>query len=285
MAHSAKPNTMKAAVVQMVSGQDVDANLSRVDGLLASLEHQAVDCVVLPEMFACLGVKNQVELARTRFHASDVLARLGDWAKRLQTTLVAGSLPMLDEANAQKVRAACCVFDPQGQLIARYDKIHLFDVDVADNKGRYRESDTFSPGDGPVVAPLAVQGAQRKLGLSICYDLRFPELYQIYQAKGCELITVPSAFTYQTGQAHWEVLLRARAIETQSFVLAANQGGIHEDGRQTWGHSMIVAPNGDVLAQLDTPGDGVAIAELDFEQLKQLRQAMPIQQHKRLSPN
>ncbi len=274
--------TMKVAVVQMVSGQDVDKNLAQLERLLTPLCQQALHCVVLPEMFACLGVKNQVELARTRFHSGDVLASLSRWAQRLNATLIAGSIPMTDENAPNKVRAACCVFDPQGQLVARYDKIHLFDVDVADNKGRYRESDTFTPGDAPVHTPLNVNGASRKLGLSICYDLRFPELYQAYQAQGCELITVPSAFTYQTGQAHWEILLRARAIETQSFVLAANQGGVHEDGRQTWGHSMIIAPDGQILAEVTTAGEGVAVAELDFERLNQVRRAMPLQQHKRL---
>lgn len=269
---------MKAAVIQMVSGKDVDQNLKQAESLLLELKSQHPDVVVLPEMFACLGIKNQAEIARERFHDQDVLATLSAFAKTLNTTLVAGSMPLTDKSKPEKVRAACLVFGPEGQLQTRYDKIHLFDVDVADSQGSYRESDTFTPGDQPQVTQ--VDG--HTLGLSICYDLRFPELYQQYQKQGCELITAPSAFTYTTGQAHWELLLRTRAVETQSFVLAANQGGIHEDGRQTWGHSMIVGPDGQILTEVSTDGEGWAVAELDFSKLNQVRASMPIMQHKRL---
>lgn len=268
---------MRAAVIQMVSGKDVDQNLDRADQLLTSLQNKNIDLVVLPEMFACLGVKNQVELAQSRFHDQDVVQTIGEWANKLNCYLIAGSIP-LASAECNKVAAACLVFDPLGNLQTRYDKIHLFDVDVADCKGSYRESDTFSAGHSPQVAQIG----QHKLGLSICYDVRFPELYQYYAQQGCEIITVPSAFTYKTGQAHWETLLRARAIETQSFVLAANQGGVHEDGRETWGQSVIIAPSGEILAQVDEAGEGVAVAELDFSLLQAIRRAMPIQQHKRL---
>lgn len=269
---------MKAAVIQMVSGQNVDQNLEQAESLLQSIQNQDIDLVVLPEMFACLGVKNQVALAKARFHEAGVLKTIADWSKRLSTTIIAGSVPLISADAEDRVKASCLVYGPDGELQTRYDKIHLFDVDVADNKGSYRESDTFSPGDKPSTTTIN----DKKLGLSICYDLRFPELFQQYQAQGCDMITVPSAFTFKTGQAHWEILLRARAVETQSFVLAANQGGRHDDGRETWGHSMIIAPTGEILAEVTESGPSVAVAELDFDLLQQVRSAMPLVQHKRL---
>ena len=270
---------LNVAVVQMVSGADVDANLAQLEELLTPLASKQLDLIVLPEMFLCLGVKDQVSIAKNRCTESDVISTLAKWGERLNAYIVAGSIPMLDETVSNKVRAASILFSPQAHLVTRYDKIHLFDVDVADNKGSYRESDTFTPGKEPVTA--YVNG--HAMGMSVCYDLRFPELYQHYQKEACELITVPSAFTYQTGEAHWEILLRARAIETQCFVLAANQGGVHDDGRETWGHSMIVHPNGQILAEVKEAGPGVAVATLDFDELKDLHLKMPLLKHKRLS--
>lgn len=272
---------MRCAVIQMTSGKDVDANLTSAHAFVQEAFKQKAQCVVLPEMFACLGVSNQYALASQRFVADDVIKTILDWAKQFRLYIVAGSMPLVDKAHqdSQKVMAASLVCSPEGKVIAQYNKIHLFDVDVADEKGRYRESDTFIAGNEAVTAN--VDG--HLLGLSVCYDLRFPELYQAYQALGCEMITVPSAFTYETGRQHWEILLRARAIETQSFVLAANQVGVHEDGRRTWGQSMIVAPNGEVLVQGDNQGPQVLVADLDFELLKQCRTAMPITQHKKLT--
>ena len=272
---------MRSAVIQMTSGKDVDANLvSAYDLLKQAAQHQP-ELVVLPEMFACLGVTNQYELASQRFTHDDVIKTILGWAKQFQIYIVAGSMPLLDAETTQvdKVLAACLVCSPHGEVVTQYNKIHLFDVDVADEKGRYRESDTFIA--GKQIKTANING--HMLGLSVCYDLRFPVLYQQYQALGCEIITVPSAFTYQTGKQHWEVLLRARAIETQSFVLAANQVGVHDDDRRTWGQSMIVAPNGEVLAQGDNETPQVLIADLDFNLLLQCRAAMPMQQHKKLT--
>jgi predicted amidohydrolase len=272
---------MRCAVIQMTSGRDVDANLADAYILLTQAAKQNAECVVLPEMFACLGVSNQYELASKRFTQKDVIQIILDWAKQFQFYIVAGSIPLLDSDNPQsdKVLAACLVCSPGGEVISQYNKIHLFDVDVADEKGRYRESDTFIAGSAINTANIS----GHLLGLSVCYDLRFPELYQQYQALGCEIITVPSAFTYETGRQHWEVLLRARAIETQSFVLAANQVGVHEDGRRTWGQSMIIAPNGEILAKGDNQTPQVLVADLDFDLLNQCRTTMPIRQHKKLT--
>jgi nitrilase len=272
---------MRCAVIQMTSGKEVDANLKQAFDLLEQAATENAQLVVLPEMFACLGVTNQFELANTRFTQQDVISTILSWAKQFQIYLVAGSVPLLSGTHdtLDKVLAACLVCSPEGKLIAQYNKIHLFDVDVADEKGRYRESDTFVAGDN--IQTVDVDG--HLLGLSVCYDLRFPELYQKYQSLGCQILTVPSAFTYETGRKNWEVLLRSRAIETQSFVLAANQVGVHEDGRRTWGQSMIIAPNGDVLAEGDNETPSVVFAQLDFDALEQCRLAMPIIKHKKLT--
>ena len=270
---------MLCCVAQMNSGKDVDANLHSAQQLIERAAQKGVELLVLPEMFACLGVTNQHEIAGKRFVEKDVLATLAGWSKQYQMYLVAGSIPMTTATSDNKVHATCLVYSPEGKQIADYHKIHLFDVDVADEKGSYKESDTFKAGSKPKVVNID----DVKLGLSVCYDLRFPELYQHYMAEGCQIMTIPSAFTYQTGEAHWEILIRARAIETQSFILAANQVGVHEDGRRTWGQSMIVDPSGKILAQVSKPEPGLAIANLDFNNLQKRREAMPLQQHKRLN--
>ena len=269
---------MQVAVIQMTSGQDPVLNFENAKVLIEQAHSEGARLVVLPEMFACIGVLNQVVLAETYFSKDNLECTIGAWAKAYNVYIVAGSVPYVSP-HSKKVFSACFVFSPQGKIISQYNKIHLFDVSVDDEKGSYKESNTFLAGEAAVTADIEDQ----KLGLSICYDLRFPELFQQYQTSGCGLITVPSAFTYQTGKQHWEILLRARAIETQSFILAANQSGTHEDGRKTWGHSMIVSPEGEVLAEVSEEGPGVALANLDFDRLAAFRAAMPLQQHKRLS--
>ena len=269
---------MWCGVIQMNSQKDVDANLLAAEQLIKKASQQGCQLLVLPEMFACLGMAKQYDLAASRFTSQDVLATLASWSKKYQVYLVAGSVPMVSDRDDKRVHASCLVFSPQGKQLAIYNKIHLFDVMVEDEKGAYKESNTFLAG----TEPQQVQVAEASLGLSICYDLRFPELFQHYMLQGCDIISVPSAFTYKTGQAHWEILLRARAIETQSYILAANQVGQHEDGRRTWGHSMIVAPNGEILSQIMGTEPGIAMAQLDFSSLKKCREAMPLKQHKRL---
>jgi len=269
---------MWCAVIQMNSQKNVDVNLLAAQQLIKQASQQGAKLLVLPEMFACLGMANQHDLAASRFTHQDVLATLAGWGKKYQVYIVAGSVPMISDLDDKRVHASCLVFTPNGEQLATYNKIHLFDVLVGDEKGAYKESNTFIAG----AEPKQVQVAGVNLGLSICYDLRFPELFQHYMLQGCDIISVPSAFTYKTGQAHWEVLLRARAIETQSYILAANQVGQHEDGRRTWGHSMIVAPNGEILSQVMGTEPGIALAQLDFTSLKKCREAMPLKQHKRL---
>jgi deaminated glutathione amidase len=190
---------------------------------------------------------------------------------------VCGSLPFSVESNPDKFYAGSLVLGPNGEQLARYNKVHLFDVDVDDSVGQYRESDTYAAGND--IVSTKVFGWI--LGLSVCYDLRFPELYQAHFKGGAQIISVPSAFTYSTGKAHWEVLLKARAIETQSYIVAANQTGSHSSTRQTWGHSMIVDPWGEVIASCASEV-GYCMAEVEQETINSVRRNMPLIQHKRL---
>ena len=234
---------LKAAVVQMCSSNDIDDNLAHIDALLAPLYEarlsQPIDLILLPECFAQLGGN----VAAFGKNTTEVRQWMAETARRHSAWLIGGSIPFQVDAE-QNSRASCFVFNPRGLLESRYDKIHLFDANVADKHRLYRESNDYSAGNQPFVVDIG----EAKIGLSICYDLRFPELFRKLVSAGANILTVPSAFTHATGQSHWEVLLRARAIENQCYVLAANQGGIHSNKRQTWGHSMIISPWGEVLA-------------------------------------
>jgi nitrilase len=191
--------------------------------------------------------------------------------------IVAGTIP-IKTADDKKVAAASLVYDAQGVCVARYDKIHLFDVTVSSEE-KYHESTTILPGHEPAICqtPLGV------LGLSVCYDIRFPELYQHLLKMGAEMIVIPAAFTVKTGEAHWDVLIRARAIENGCYVIAAAQGGLHTNGRRTYGHSMIVDPWGQIIAQIANDEPGVICAEIDLDFLQLIRNKLPMQAHKRLS--
>lgn len=269
-----------AAVVQMVSGEGVADNLLEVERLVRAAAAEGARLVVLPENFALFDSANLRSLAQNEGRR-ELTERLAALAASAGVWLVAGSVPQLarpdgSEVPEPRVRSASLVFDDRGRLRARYDKRHLFDVDVADRQRSYRESGYIEPGDATVV----VDTPCGKLGLSICYDLRFAEHYQVLREAGAELIAVPSAFTAVTGAAHWELLLRARAVETQCYVLGAGQGGLHSNGRETWGHSMIVDPWGELMASLEQ-GAGWCCAELDLERLRRIRHEMPVQQHRR----
>lgn len=279
----------KVAVVQMVSSADVHANLRAASGMIARAREQGAELILLPENFAVLDGGPLSQFAEPESDAQGLLQRfLSEQARVTGAWVIAGSLPLstrplaagqqaAEAVSGGRVRPACLVYDTQGELVARYDKMHLFDVQVEDRQAQYSESRSFEPG-GRIVCVDTPVG---RIGLSICYDLRFPELYRKLLEQGAEILTVPSAFTKVTGEAHWEVLLRARAIENQCYVLAANQGGVHNATRETWGHSMIVDPWGRVLAQVDK-GEGIAVAELDLVSLHALRSRMPIQSHRRL---
>jgi nitrilase len=266
----------KVAIVQLVSGKDWQANLQRCAEHIGQAAEQGARLVLLPENFAVFDTGQLLERgAQERTTAGPIRRFLAEQSRLHGVWLVAGSLPILAD-DGQRVRAASLVLDDQGVERARYDKIHLFDVEVADSQGRYRESDQIEPGEQLVLVDTPVG----RLGLSICYDLRFPELYQRLVALGAELFSVPAAFTKVTGQAHWQVLLRARAIENQCFVLAANQGGRHSAKRETYGHSMVIDPWGDILG-CHADGEGLLLVDIDLEQLRQRRRQMPVLKHRR----
>lgn len=272
---------MHAAVIQMVSGVELDANLQQAERLLVEAADAGVQLALLPENFALFETAGLRGLAEQEAQTHRLHHWLSTTAERLGLWLVAGSVPALQRPDGSavengRVRSRCLVYDDQGQLRASYDKRHLFDVDVGDAQSSYRESASIEPGDNPVVvgSPLGV------LGLSICYDLRFPGHYHRLRDLGAELLLVPSAFTRVTGEAHWEVLLRARAIETQCYVLGADQGGDHSATRQTYGGSMIVDPWGRVVARCGL-GEQVVSAEIDRYLLAQVRRDMPVWSHRR----
>ena len=271
-----------AAVIQMNSGADVGANLQAAGRLLGEAAKAGAKLAVLSENFAFMGARETDKLAqREKFGKGPIQDFLAGAAKKNSLWIVGGTIPIEVAGRQDKVYAADLVHDPQGGCAAHYDKIHLFDVDVL-RDGRtdsYRESSSIEYGAQKAVAlktPLGV------LGLSVCYDLRFPELYRALAAQGAEILCVPSAFTAKTGEAHWETLLRARAIENQCYVLAPDQGGAHPGGRRTWGHSMIVDPWGSVIAQ-QAAGEGVVLAELDLDKLATIRRNMPCLTHRRIS--
>jgi predicted amidohydrolase len=266
---------MKVAVVQMVSGADLASNLQAAGQALAEAARLGAELAVLPEYFCLLGRSDRDKLAIAEAPGDGpVQAQLARWARTHGLWLTAGTLP-LATADAQRVRNSCLVFDPAGQQVARYDKVHLFRFARGDES--YDEARTLEPGQEVVRFALPSRdGHTWQVGLSVCYDLRFPELYRRLQA---DLLLVPSAFTHTTGQAHWEVLLRARAIENLAFVAAAAQGGLHDNGRRTWGQSMLVDPWGQVLAQR-AEGAGVVLAELDAARLAELRAQLPALSHR-----
>jgi predicted amidohydrolase len=269
---------MSFAVIQMVSQSDVLGNLAQARRLLEQAAASGAKLAVLPENFAAMGRRDVADIGRAEARGEGpVLPWLKLAARDLNLWIVAGTLPLPpDDQPGGKVTACSLLVDERGETVARYDKLHLFDVDVADSRGRYRESDDYAHGNNVVVVDTPVG----KLGLTVCYDLRFPELYTALREAGAELITAPSAFTAVTGAAHWEILLRARAIETQCYVLAAAQGGIHPGPRETFGHAAIIDPWGRVLAE-QAQGEAVLLAERDSEEQASIRARMPVSNHRR----
>lgn len=261
---------MRVAVIQMVSGEQTADNLQQAQALVKSAIEQGAQLAVLPENFLTYG-QSAPDLDSIR---NTYLPALADLAASNSIALVAGTLPFR-EALGSKPYASSFVFNSLGEQLFRYDKIHLFDANVADATGSYRESDHFAKGSQLGL----VDACDTRLGLSVCYDLRFPEYYRLLAQQGAKVVCVPSAFTEVTGAAHWEVLLRARAIENQCFILAANQGGVHPCGRSTWGHSMIVNPWGEVMSKL-TSGPGCLVQDLDLASIDSLQVNMPVLSHR-----
>lgn len=268
---------MKIAALQMVSTPRVDENLARARELVAEAAAQGASLVALPEYFCFMGPNDRDKLAIAEAPGEGPIQQaLSEAARRHGVWVIGGTLPMR-AGDADRVRNASCVYAPDGRLAARYDKMHLFRYD--NGRERYDEAAVLHAGGEPV----AFDAGELRVGLSVCYDLRFPELYRQLTFGGprrCDLLAVPAAFTYTTGRAHWELLLRARAVENQCYVIAPAQGGVHETGRRTWGHSMIVDPWGEVLASRDE-GAGVVVAELDAARIASVRQQLPALDHRR----
>lgn len=260
---------MKIAAIQMRSGMDPDANLAALTPLVAEAAAGGADYVLTPEVTLIFPEnREQLRDVAAPFDNHPQLAGVAGLARAHGLFLNLGSLPIpLDDGRFAN---RSVLYGPDGAMVARYDKIHLFDADIA-GLDAYRESATYKGGDRAVTAPLG----DFTLGFSICYDMRFPRLYNSLANAGATLMAVPAAFTVPTGQAHWHVLLRARAIETGSYVIAAAQGGQHPNGRATYGHSLIIDPWGKVVAELDHDAPGVVFADIDAKAVTEARQRIP----------
>ncbi len=268
---------MKIAAVQMVSGSEVEKNLRTVKNLINLAIEQNVELLALPENFACMGMKETDKLGiREKQGDGPIQEFLKNAAKENGLWIVGGTIP-IDSGNDQQIISRCQVYDDQGHCTGYYDKMHLFDVKVPDSTERYSESDTIQPGKEVLVLDTPFG----KTGIAACYDLRFPELFREMLNQGAELFVVPSAFTELTGRAHWKLLVRTRALENTCYMIAPNQGGIHINGRETYGHSMIVDPWGRVLNQLEK-GLGLVVGEIDPERVKQIRENFPSVEHRKL---
>ncbi|MDO8954593.1 MAG: carbon-nitrogen hydrolase family protein [Gammaproteobacteria bacterium] len=264
------------SAIQMCSSHIVDENLATAASLIREAAGKGANLVVLPEMFAIMGEKaTDKVVVKEEFGSGKIQDFLADQARINKVWLVGGTIP-ISCADSHKVSAACLVYDDKGALASRYDKIHLFDVTVSDTES-YKESATTYPGDKVVVIPTPFG----KLGLSVCYDIRFPELYRAMFNMGAEIIVIPSAFTVKTGEAHWELLARARAVENFCYVIGACQSGTHSSGRKTYGNSLIVEPWGNVSASLPE-GVGVITASMDLDKLHAIRKDIPVAAHQRM---
>lgn len=264
---------MKVAALQMVSTPDVARNLEAAGRLVAQAAAAGAELVALPEYFCFMGHQDRDKLAIAEAPGDGpIQAALAELARRHGVWVIGGTLP-LRCADRDRVLNTNTAFAPDGRLAARYDKIHLFRFD--NGRESYDEGRAIQAGRERV----AFDAGGVRVGLSVCYDLRFPELYRALMHPPCDLIAVPAAFTYTTGQAHWEVLLRARAVENQCYVIAPAQGGVHENGRRTWGHSMVIDPWGEVLA-MRAEGEGVVLAELDAKRIATVRRQLPALEHR-----
>jgi nitrilase len=265
------------AALQMASGPNVNANLLEAERLIAKAAAAGAQLVVLPENFALMAQQESDKLAVRETEGEGPLQTfLSRQAARYKLWIVGGTIPMVASDTA-RVRASCLLFDERGERVARYDKLHLFDVQIVDSAERYNESALVESGDHLVVTDTPFG----RLGLAVCYDLRFPELFRALLDKGMELLALPAAFTDITGKAHWEPLLRARAIENLCYVVAAAQGGYHPNGRKTHGDSMIIDPWGLILDRLPK-GPGVVLARIDKERLENIRHLFPVINHRQL---
>jgi len=266
-----------AAAIQMASGPNVPANLAEAEKLIGTAVQQLAELVVLPENYAIMGLKEHDKVAVAEQPGDGPIQQfMAEQARKHGIWLVGGTIPLRSD-EAGKVYSTCLLYNSSGEMVARYDKIHLFDVTIEASNESYTESETITPGDRVVV----VDTPFGRLGMAVCYDLRFPELFRAMVDAGMEICVLPSAFTSLTGTAHWEALLRARAIENLCYMVAAAQGGYHINGRETHGDSMIVDPWGVILNRLPH-GAGAVVSKLDMDMLNRTRSNFPSLRHKRL---
>ena len=265
---------MKAAAIQMNSSDQVDSNLSKAESLLTQAKDAGADVCFLPENFAFMGHPKELLDSVMEEEAGPIQTRISDIAKEKKIWIIAGSIPVKD-IKTGKAFSRSITFNDEGRIIGFYDKVHLFDVEV--NHKKYHESEAFIAGTEAKV----ISTPWFKAGLSICYDLRFPELYRSEEFKDVEVISVPSAFTKETGETHWMTLLQSRAIENLAYVVAPNQWGEHFGARKTFGHSVIIDPWGKVM-DIKAGGEGFVLAEIDVEGLKSIRNKFPALEHRKL---
>lgn len=268
----------KIAAIQMASGTNVSANLIEASKQITSAAQAGAKLIVLPENFAVMVFKDadQIKIAEEE-GTGPIQDYLSEQAKKNKVWLISGTIP-IKSALENKVYAACLVYNEKGERVSRYNKIHLFDVHLELTNETYKESETVEAGNEVVV----VDTPFGKIGIAVCYDLRFPELFRQLVLRGAEIIVLPSAFTASTGKAHWEVLLRARAIENLCYIVASAQGGYHVNGRETYGDSMVIDPWGTIMDRLPH-GSGYIVADIDINSLHKLRQNFPVLQHRKIS--
>ena len=277
MSTSKNSAKLKIAAIQMVSSASLKENLATADRLIKAAAQDGAQVAVLPEYFCIMGLKDTDKVGvREKLGSGPIQEELAAIAKDNGIYLIAGTIP-LEAKDPNKVLNTTLVFGPDGQRIGRYDKIHLFGFQT--NTERYQESETIEAGDQPGIVKLSIDSDEWIFGLSICYDLRFPELYRALGQVDCHII--PAAFTYTTGKDHWEILLRARAVENQCYVLASAQGGIHQNQRRTWGNTMLIDPWGEILANLPE-GEGFISGVLSKDKLNEVRSKLPALAHRKL---
>jgi deaminated glutathione amidase len=264
---------MKVAAIQMISNTNVEENLQQAEQLIEQAVKQGAQLCVLPENFALMGEMTDTLKIAESFGEGNLQNFLKNQSIKYKIYLIGGSLPLFSEIK-NKVYSSCLVFNPEGKLNGRYDKIHLFDVQIPEKNESYQESAIYEYGKAISIFNTSFG----RMNVGICYDLRFPELFR---ENDFTLLAIPAAFTQATGEAHWEILLRARAIENQAYVIAANQGGKHQNGRETFGNSMIIDPWGKVLSCIEK-GQGIAMADCDFNYLYDLRKNFPVLEHRRI---
>ena len=262
--------TLRAACIQLRSTPNIAPNIDMASTLIRAAANQGATFIATPEMTNILDIRPDQARSRTCVEANDAcLNALSDLARRLNITLLIGSLAVALPSDDRFANRSY-IIGPDGEIQARYDKIHMFDVEIGDGQ-TYRESKSYRSGRTATIADTPIG----RVGMTICYDVRFPHLYRLLGQAGAEIITIPAAFTRVTGEAHWYVLVRARAIETGCYVLAPAQGGNHEDGRETFGHSLIVSPWGEILAEANHVEPGYIIADLDLNQVAEARARVP----------